>query len=201
MTRADRAAPTFTETARREQIVRSAVAVVNERGYHEASLAAIAAHAGLAKSALVYYFGSRESLLLHVISEVFGALEVSVEAAVAAHSTPEARLRAHVEGYLAHVDAHRAEVAAGVAIVVVHRAPDGVPLHMSLEPEGESALTRVLREAMDAGVVRAMPPALARSLVEHLLDAAVTEVQRDPAADLDPLRGAITETLLRGLRP
>lgn len=50
----------FIESARRRQLIEAAVATVNDVGYHRASLAEIAGRAQIAKSAVAYYFSSKE---------------------------------------------------------------------------------------------------------------------------------------------
>lgn len=191
---------TFTEAARRAQIVQSAIATVNEIGYHRASLAEIASRAQVAKSAIVYYFGSKDALLLHVLDHVFTELGTEVDAAVAAESTPEGRLRAYAETYLAHVDVHRHDVAAGVTIVVSHRGADGIPLYLTGSDEDTALLRSILRDGMDAGAFRRMPLPAAVSIAESVIDIAITAVQQDLTADLATLSPEIVAFLFHGLR-
>lgn len=190
---------TFTESARRAQITQSAIETVNEVGYHRASLAEIAKRAHVAKSAIVYYFGSKDALLMHVLDEVFFALGAAVETAVIAETTPEGRLRAYAESYLSHVDAHRHAVAAGVTIVVSHRGADGIPLYLMQSDEDTALLRSVLSDGMDAGTFRSMPLPAAVTIVEYLLDIAITTVQMDLDSDLTELNSEIIAFLFRGL--
>ena len=190
---------TFTETARRAQILQAAIATINQLGYHRASLAEIADHAGVAKSAIVYYFGSKENLLMQVLDDTFTALGTAVEAAVSEESTPHGRLRAYAESYLSHVDTHRAEVAAAVTIVLSHRASDGTPLYLTVSEDDTALLRSILDTGMESGHFRRMPLADAVHIAESLLDLAITTVQRDLAADLSTLAQEITRFLLDGL--
>lgn len=190
---------TFTEAARRAQILQATIATVNEIGYHRASLAEIADHAGVAKSAIVYYFGSKENLLMQVLDHTFTALGDVVEAAVAAESTPDGRLRAYAQSYLSHVDAHRAEVAAAVTILLSHRASDGTPLYLKVDDDDTALLRSILSAGMDAGDFRRMSLADAVQIAESLLDLAITAVQRDLTADLATLTPEIVRFLFSGL--
>lgn len=190
---------TFTEAARRAQILDATIATVNEVGYHRASLAEIADRAGVAKSAIVYYFGSKEALLMQVLDDTFTALGTAVEAAVEKESAPDARLCAYAESYLSHVDAHRAEVAAGVTIVLSHRAADGTPLYLTVSDDDTALLRSILGAGMESGHFRRMPLADAVHIAESLLDLAITTVQRDLSADLTTLAPEILRFLLSGL--
>ena len=195
-------ARTFTETARRAQIIAAAIETVNAIGFHRASLAEIAARAQVAKSAIVYYFSSRDALMLSVVEEVFSRMETAVAAAaVIEEGGPAARLRAYSRAYLAYVDGHRAEFTAGVEIVVSHRVEDGTPLYLLRDPEDASLLRDILRDGIDEGAFRRMPLDVAVTLVESLLDVWTTELQRDLHAELGSFREQTVEFLLQGIAP
>lgn len=188
---------TFTETARRAQLIAAAITTVNEIGYHRASLSEIAQRARVAKSAIVYYFSSKEALLLSVLEDVFTRLEAAVAQAVDSGAEPSAQLRAYARGYLSYVDGHRAEVTAGIEIVVSHRTEDGTPLYLTGTEEDSRLLRGILSAGMEAGVFRRMPLRVAVSLVEALLDVPVTELQRDLEADIEPFAAQTVEALMK----
>ncbi|MDP3952956.1 TetR/AcrR family transcriptional regulator [Microbacterium sp.] len=189
---------TFTETARRAQLIAAAITTVNEIGYHRASLSEIAQRAGVAKSAIVYYFSSKEALLLSVLEDVFTRLEIAVAQAVDAEAEPPAQLRAYARGYLSYVDGHRAEVTAGLEIVVSHRTEDGTPLYLTGTEEDSQVLRGILSAGMDDGVFRRMPLKVAVALVEALLDVPTTELQRDLNANIEPFAVESVEALMKG---
>ena len=58
----DQSRPTFTEAARRTQIIACAIETLATLGYAQASLAHIAQRAGISKGVIVYYFSSKEEL-------------------------------------------------------------------------------------------------------------------------------------------
>lgn len=190
---------TFTEAARRVQIIQGAITTINQIGYHRASLAEIAMLSHVAKSAIVYYFGSKDTLLLHVVDSVFSGMGTAVENAVAAKTAPGERLLAYAESYLSYVDAHRHEVAAGVTIVLSHRGADGIPMYLTRSDEDTALLRSILSDGMEANVFRHMPLDAAVDIAESLLDIAITTVQRDLDSDLIELAPQITTFLFRGL--
>ena len=51
---------TFTETARRAQIIAAAIDTIAELGYGQASLARIAETAGTSKGVIIYHFGGKD---------------------------------------------------------------------------------------------------------------------------------------------
>lgn len=189
----------FIETARRGQLIEAAIATVNQIGYHRASLAEIASRAGVVKSAVLYYFPSKEGLLLDLVGAVFGSLRQSVLAAVDGIEEAPARMRAYAEAYVGHVDAHRHAIAAAVEIVVSHRTADGTPLYLVDDEEDTALLRSIVQAGMEQGAFTRMPLDVATGLAESVLDRAITLVQRKPDIDLGELRAHVVPFLFRGL--
>lgn len=189
----------FIEEARREQIKHAAITSVNEVGYQRASLADIAGRVGIAKSAIAYYFDSKESLLLHLVDRAFTALGSALTEAVPEGASAATQLEAYADAYLSHVDHRRAEIAAAAEILVSHRGPDGVPLYL-VEQEADTALLGgILRLGMKNGEFRELPLDVAAGIVESLLDRAINMVQRDATADLTGYRAAIVPFLVTAM--
>src|SRR5947207_15926610 len=63
--------PTFTEAARRTQIIECAIETLATGGYAQASLAHNAKRAGISKGVIVYYFSSKEELFEQVIQAIY----------------------------------------------------------------------------------------------------------------------------------
>lgn len=62
---------TFTEEARRAQIIDCAIEVLAEFGYAQTSFARIAERAGVSKSVISYHFSSKDELLQQVVEYVY----------------------------------------------------------------------------------------------------------------------------------
>lgn len=189
----------FIEEARREQIERAAITSVNDVGYQRASLADIAGRAGIAKSAIAYYFDSKESLLLHIVNRAFSALGAALVAAVSEVESPDAQLGAYASAYLSHVDHQRAEIAAAAEIVVSHRGPDGVPLYLVEDDEDAALLRGILHAGMKNGEFRVLPLDVAVGIVQSLLDRTINMVQRDATVDLSEYRASVVPFLLSAM--
>ncbi|WP_154793332.1 TetR/AcrR family transcriptional regulator [Occultella kanbiaonis] len=190
---------TFTEAARRAQIMDAAIATVNDVGYHRASLAQIAARAGIAKSIISYHFEGKEQLLLYVIDQVFTGVEEATRAAVAGADDPAARLAAFARGYLTFVRDHREEMIAAVEIAVSHRDGDGVPLYLAESDEENALLEGMVAEGIAAGQFRQVDLTVARTTVIHALDGALTRSQIDAGVDLDAYGDQLIPMLLAAL--
>ena len=104
---------TFTETARRAQIVRAAIATIAELGYRNASFAQIAKRAGLSSTGLIsYHFEGREELIQQVVEEVVGAIGAHMAAAMADCGSATEALRTYIVANVEFIGAHREEMKA-----------------------------------------------------------------------------------------
>jgi AcrR family transcriptional regulator len=89
------------DTARRERLIAAAAAVLDRKGYDGASLREICALAGILPGSLYYHFKSKEDLFVTLHAEGFRQLNEAVDAALARHAEPWARLEAACAAHLA----------------------------------------------------------------------------------------------------
>ncbi|MEU4830664.1 TetR family transcriptional regulator [Streptosporangium sp. NPDC023615] len=87
----------FIEVARRAQIVTSAIDVIAEVGYAQASLARIAEHAGISKGVISYHFDSKEELVQQIVDDAMIAGDAAVRPLIEAQTTAAGMLRAYIE--------------------------------------------------------------------------------------------------------
>jgi AcrR family transcriptional regulator len=109
---------TFTENARRAQIVRAAIETIGELGYHATSFARIAERAGLSSTGMIsYHFRGKDDLMDAVMLAVTGAASDYMRPRIEAAGDHRAVLRAYIESNLDFVRDHPAEVTALLAIM------------------------------------------------------------------------------------
>lgn len=100
----------FVAQNQRERITAGVIAAVAEHGYHDATIAEIAAAAGVARRAIYSYFGSKEACLLDTYDLITGHIEAAMAAALAAEgdaSWPDrvrVQLRALLEVFATNPD-------------------------------------------------------------------------------------------------
>lgn len=94
-------ARSFIEEARRAQIVDSAIDVIAEAGYPQASMARIAGHAGISRGLISYHFANKADLLTEVVTKVYldGAqfMGPRIEAEITARSQLYGYIAANLE--------------------------------------------------------------------------------------------------------
>jgi len=111
-------ARTFTESGRRAQIVRAAIAVIAEAGYLKASFSRIAKHAGLSSTGMIsYHFAGKDDLLAACVTEIEEITGAFMQPRIDAAVGHVAQLRAYVEANVELVGEHADEVRALIDLV------------------------------------------------------------------------------------
>jgi AcrR family transcriptional regulator len=171
---------TFTEQARREQIVAAAMRVIADGGYAQASVAKIAEHIGVAKSVVLYHFKTKNDIIEAVVAAVFTA--------AAAQMVPAAYIRSNV-GF---IDGNPVAATAMLEIVTGYRSSSGLRLDQAAsatpppEDAGLAALDpeSIFIDGVRSGQFRPMSPTFMKNAVRAALDGAVWELARDPSYDV-----------------
>ena len=83
---------------RREQLIRAALAVFQEKGFHATTVRDIGRVAGLTQGTIYNYVRSKEDILFLVCDRVIAEYITSMEKAAAATGDPAARLREALRG-------------------------------------------------------------------------------------------------------
>src|SRR5258708_24570580 len=102
--------PTFTEAARRKQIIECAIETLATLGYAQASLANIAKRAGISKGVIVYYFSNKEELFEQVIQAIYTEGARFLGPPIAAQPTATLMLRTYIQTNVAYTGTHRLQM-------------------------------------------------------------------------------------------
>jgi AcrR family transcriptional regulator len=92
--------PSSRGDARRRQILDGALAAIREQPIADVQLAAIAEHAGLKANHVLYYYASRDDVLIAAVARAEHQLAEGRSERLRAIGDPEQRLRAFVTEYL-----------------------------------------------------------------------------------------------------
>ena len=85
--------------AKREAVLRAAVQMFNERGFHQTSLDDVAARLGISKPTIYHYLGNKDQVLLECVKLGLGQLIAAAEEARQRPGTGAGRLIAFLERY------------------------------------------------------------------------------------------------------
>lgn len=181
-----RAGPSFTETGRRAQIVAAAIEVIAETGYHRASFAKIAKHAGLSSTGMIsYHFDGRDDLMREVVTEVMRLAEDYLRPRIEAHESYAARLRASIEGNLDLFAAYPNHLAAIVEILANLRGGDpGMVAFLDTTEANLAIQVEQLRKAQRTGEFRDFDPWVMMRAIRAAIDDVVRRATHDPGLDV-----------------
>lgn len=177
----------FIEEARRRQIIASAVEVISEVGYGNASLARIAEHAGISKGVISYHFAGKDDLMTQLVIQLYVSAAEYIGPKVGAAVGPRNMLLAYIESNLGFIDANRNYVAALMDVVLNLRDAQGHPRFASADGEREiiEPLIQILLEGQQAGDFGEFDAELMAKSIRDAIDGAAGRAVRGEDFDLD----------------
>lgn len=190
---------TFTERARREQIVSLTVGLVAEHGYPGTSLQRIADAAEISKAAVLYHFASKDAVVAAAYEQVIGELVAAVGAAVDAAPDPLTAAETYLDTVLAHLAEHPRH-----ARLITEALPDdrGLSDDSPSSPRRWEALAGLVADARDRGLVRdGVDPRTTAIMLNGVVDAVVAASLEDPGFRVDDARAHVRDLVRRQLRP
>ena len=177
--------PTFTEAARRAQIIECAIETIATLGYAQASLAQIAKQTGISKGVITYYFTSKEELLEQVVTEIYTAAVQAVTPQIAAQPTAQLRLQAYIRSAVDYIGTHRTRMVALLEIALNFRTADGKLRYRGTEEWILTALEALLRQGQEEGEFRAFDLRVMAVTIRRAIDAVAPLLAAHPNLDTD----------------
>jgi TetR/AcrR family fatty acid metabolism transcriptional regulator len=152
-------------------ILEGALRVFGERGYEDATVAAICAEAGISEPTLYEYFESKEDVLFS-ISELYTRREIERLSQLAHYiDDPRERVRAIIQAYLEFYESNPLYTSVALLTLKGNRRYVASPAYQSVR-EAAHTLIEVFQDGARRGVFRDLDPYLVRNMIlgfiEHL---------------------------------
>ena len=181
-------------SARRQQLVEHAIAAVAEVGYANATLAEIAARAGVSKGVVLYHFAGRDELVDELVAEVFARIAAYVEPRLAAATSARDFVRAYLLAWTGFYADHRREMFAIGDIWTSLRTETGRPLlgPATIEPE-LARVEAVLEAGQRDGTLGSFDARVVAVSMKGALDALLAQLAADPELDLGAYGAALAD--------
>ncbi|MGW0229893.1 TetR/AcrR family transcriptional regulator [Actinopolymorpha singaporensis] len=185
--RRERDRATFTNAARRAQIVDAAIETIADLGYAGASFARIADRAGLSSTRLIsYHFAGKDDLTAEVLRMIQARFADVVRPKVAAQTTARGNLNAFLDANIEFLRTNRSHL---VSMVEIARSASLVrriaPADRGRTGADLAGLEQLLREGQRSGEFGEFDPAVLAVFVLSLRNAVVDAYARRPDLDLD----------------
>jgi TetR/AcrR family transcriptional regulator, fatty acid metabolism regulator protein len=182
---ADEPERTFIETARRAQIVASAIDTIAEAGYAGASFARIAGKLGISRGLISYHFAGKDDLIKQVVHQAAEQAKAYIRPRILAETTGPGMLRAYIESNLAFMRDHRNNV---IAMVEITRSAEGRRIFYGDTDvvDAVRALEHLLSGFRTAGQFRPdFDPHVMAIAIRAAIEAASPRLALDPEFDID----------------
>ena len=158
---------TFSEQARRAQIVSAAITTIAADGYRNASLAQIAKRAGLSSTGLIsYHFAGKDELIGEVVRTIVADIGGYMAGRMAGARGAAGALRAYIEGNIDFIATHPEQMKALMDIFL----GGGFAYGAASENTAVSPLEDIFRSGQAAGELRNFDPAVMAILVQRAVD-------------------------------
>lgn len=177
--------PTFTETARRAQLIACAIETIATLGYAQASLAQIAKCAAISKSVITYYFASKEELIKQVVAAIFQDAAAYIGPRVAAEPTHALRLRAYLQSHVEYITSHLQQMMAIIEVAANARAEGKKPRFGAAVEAMRAPLETLLRNGQQAGDFRDFDVRVMAVTIRAAIDALSPLFIANPQLDAD----------------
>lgn len=182
-------APSFIRSARRNQIVAAAIEVIAEVGFAQASIRKIADRVGIAMSAVLYHFGTKDKLVEAIVEHMYRTMLDSVAPAVEAERTASAKLDAYIRSSITYFATHRVALKALASLGTTYVPADGRRFEeLGLDPDIAEQLatldpTAILDAGQRDGEFADFPVTSTAIALRGAVNGVVEPVLRNPAFD------------------
>ncbi len=180
-----RSEPTFTEAARRAQIIDCAIDAIGELGFARASLAEIARRARISKSVVSYYFSSKDELIEQVVQAIYAAGAAFMIPRIESAPSVAAALRALITSNVEFLDTHRRDIRALTEIIANWRDAKGAQRYDSArEDQGVRDIATLLRAGQERSEFREFSAGVMATAIRASIDALPWRLRADPDLDV-----------------
>ncbi|MFD5700460.1 TetR/AcrR family transcriptional regulator [Streptomyces lasiicapitis] len=178
--------PTFTEQARRRQLIECTIDLISTKGHPGTSLSAIAEQAGLSKAAVLYHFSSKDNLTRATLDHVIGEFTAYVAERVAAAPDPRDAVIAYVRAMIGYQQAHRRHVRVITEMLLDDHGGTRLKTPGSHDTAGRmQSLADLLTAGQQAGRFRPFDPVTVSLAVGGAIDGVISHWLTHPELDLD----------------
>lgn len=185
--------------AKREAVLRAAVRMFNDRGFHATSLDDVAASLGISKPTIYHYLGNKEQVLIECVTRGLEPLRAAVEQAREEEGSGLDRLRFFLIRYarISMDDFGRCMVRTGDEYL----SPEGAATFRARKKEIDVAMRGLIREGVGDGSIAPVDIRFAAFTLAGALNWPAR--WHDPQGPMSPeeIAVALVDNLIQGLAP
>jgi AcrR family transcriptional regulator len=194
---------TFTQDARRAQIVEATIETLAEIGYTKTSFTAICRHADLSSTGLItYHFTGKPQLLREVTRTILEKAREARTRRIAQETTYRGKLHAYITSHFDFISCYPAHARALTEIIELVRERRALGLDdVARSALSVESLVVLLEEGCRAGEFRIPDPPVMALAVQGAIDNVVRHHQLFSVADLSGRARELTDIFDRCTQP
>ncbi|WP_152365241.1 TetR/AcrR family transcriptional regulator [Microlunatus speluncae] len=190
---------TFTEQARRAQLIEVTIELVAAHGYARCSLQRIADAAGITKAAVIYHYASKAAVIKAAYDSVITAMIEHVTERILAAESAEGRVEAYLTAMIDYVARHPTH-ARMITEAIVESDETGVADRPE-SPARHQELAQLIAAAKTEGSYRPdLDPTSLAIILGGAVDGIANSALADPTLDLAPATTQLLDLLHHGAR-
>jgi AcrR family transcriptional regulator len=179
----------FARAARKAQIVGCAIEVIAEVGFAQTSIRKIANRVGIAMSAVLYHFGTKDNLVDAIVEHMYRAMLARVVPALDAAPTSADKLDVYIRSCIEYFGTHRVALRALASLGTGYRPSDGRRFEeLGLRPDIAAQLAAldpaiILRAGQKGGEFGDFPVESIATAVRGAVYGVVEKILQEPGYD------------------
>ena len=187
----------FIEEHRRRQLIDTAIEVIAGQGLSQASLANIAAKAGVSKGIIAYYFNTKDELVEQIMSFLMHDLQDYIRGRLESTKNGSEKLHAYVSAFFEFAKAHRDKYAAFIELwTSISSQAESNPFGSVSYEQCRSYIGKILRDGQKLGEFSAVDVKTMSALIQGMIDGVIIQWLLDPAlVDIDTCHKKVLELI------
>ena len=182
----------------RNEILRAAAQIFQEKGYHAASMQDIAEAVELKKGSLYHHVSSKQEILLALLDEALDLIIERLQEVEAKDISPSQKLRQEMQAYLSFLAENRS---LSSILILEHRSlqPEFIDLHIPRRDRIEQIWREIIEEGVSCGELQSQQPGLTAKALLGVLNWALTWYREDGPVSPDEIADHFADLFIQGL--
>ena len=158
-------------SSKQEHLIRHTYRLIGDKGMHRMTLQDVADSAGVSKAVIVYYFKSKDNLVLRTMRWVLGQVAHRIRRATEKADSPEAKITAMIDAIFIDADRNRNFYLAYTDLVdYAVRKDDFQDLSTTFRSVINTLYADIIRSGLEDGSFQAPDADVAATVVRAIID-------------------------------
>lgn len=182
-----------------DALIRAALKLFRRKGYQGATIAEIAAEAGIQKGSVYYYISSKEDLLKQAILREMDLLIAAVEGIVHDDLTPEGKLRKAIGTHVCFLAEHPDSITVAVPVVILTIGSADTTQIIAQRDRYEGLFREIIQEGVRCGDFAGVDTAVATMAILGMCNYLYIWYREAGRLTIGEIADAFSDMVLKGM--